>query len=151
RDGAHEAAEGRPLGVPPGEPAPRPRAGGRARARGVLPPRALEGLHPLRGPAALRGRAARAAARAVSAKPLPAPAAPGLGGSSRAGAALERARAGERLGREDALVLLADASLLELGHAADEARRRKHGSSVVTYQVDRNVNYTNVCVYRCSF
>ena len=87
----------------------------------------------------------------MSAQPLPAPPAPGLGGSRRAGAALGRARAGERLSREDALDLLADASLLELGRAADEARRRKHGSSVVTYQVDRNVNYTNVCVYRCSF
>jgi cyclic dehypoxanthinyl futalosine synthase len=60
-------------------------------------------------------------------------------------------RAGERLGREDALVLYRQASLLELGLAADEVRRRLHDPGQVTFQVDRNINYTNVCIYRCTF
>jgi cyclic dehypoxanthinyl futalosine synthase len=86
-----------------------------------------------------------------AAAPLPAPVAPGLGGSARVGAILEEAAAGARLSREDALVLLEEATLLELGAAAGEVRRRLHGDRVVTYQVDRNINYTNVCVYRCTF
>ena len=35
--------------------------------------------------------------------------------------------------------------------AADGVRRRKHPEGVVTYIIDRNVNYTNVCVARCNF
>ena len=34
---------------------------------------------------------------------------------------------------------------------ADRVRRRKHPEGVVTYIIDRNVNYTNVCVARCNF
>ena len=34
---------------------------------------------------------------------------------------------------------------------ADDVRRRKHPAGVVTYIIDRNVNYTNVCVARCKF
>jgi cyclic dehypoxanthinyl futalosine synthase len=43
------------------------------------------------------------------------------------------------------------ASLLELGSAADAVRRRLHPGPVVTYIVDRNINYTNVCVADCGF
>jgi cyclic dehypoxanthinyl futalosine synthase len=38
-----------------------------------------------------------------------------------------------------------------LGRMADEVRARKHPSNVVTYIIDRNVNYTNVCVAKCRF
>src|SRR3981081_3961608 len=38
-----------------------------------------------------------------------------------------------------------------LGRLADEVRRRKHPERVVTYIIDRNVNYTNVCIARCNF
>jgi cyclic dehypoxanthinyl futalosine synthase len=41
--------------------------------------------------------------------------------------------------------------LLELGAAADAVRRRLHPDPVVTYIVDRNINYTNVCVADCGF
>ena len=64
---------------------------------------------------------------------------------------LDRAAAGERLGAADAETLFRDASLLELGRAADAVRRRLHPDGVVTYVVDRNINYTNVCVSRCRF
>src|ERR1041384_1605376 len=43
------------------------------------------------------------------------------------------------------------ASLLELGQLADAARWRLHPESVVTYIIDRNINYTNVCVADCQF
>jgi cyclic dehypoxanthinyl futalosine synthase len=41
--------------------------------------------------------------------------------------------------------------LLELGAAANELRQAKHPHNVVTYIVDRNINYTNVCVADCGF
>ncbi len=49
------------------------------------------------------------------------------------------------------LDLYARAPLLELGTLADERRRALHSDGVVTYIVDRNVNYTNVCVADCKF
>ncbi len=51
----------------------------------------------------------------------------------------------------DALELYERASLLELGALADETRWRLHPENVVTYIIDRNVNYTNVCVADCKF
>ncbi|MFI5197743.1 MAG: cyclic dehypoxanthinyl futalosine synthase [Thermoanaerobaculia bacterium] len=93
---------------------------------------------------------------AVSAAP-PAPAllpnapGPGLGGSRRVAEIIARVRGGERLTFEEALSLFREATLLEAGAAADAVRRRKHTANRVTYQIDRNVNYTNVCVYRCAF
>jgi cyclic dehypoxanthinyl futalosine synthase len=38
-----------------------------------------------------------------------------------------------------------------LGHLADAIRVRKHPEGIVTYIIDRNVNYTNICVARCNF
>jgi cyclic dehypoxanthinyl futalosine synthase len=43
------------------------------------------------------------------------------------------------------------APLLELGAEADHARRKMHPGNVVTYIIDRNINYTNVCVADCGF
>ncbi len=43
------------------------------------------------------------------------------------------------------------ADLLELGHLADAERLRQHPENVVTYIIDRNINYTNVCVADCGF
>src|SRR6476619_6465457 len=65
--------------------------------------------------------------------------------------ALERASARERLSREDALALYTDAPTHVLGRLADAVRARKHPERIVTYIIDRNVNYTNVCVARCNF
>ena len=64
---------------------------------------------------------------------------------------LSRAVAGERISEADALVLLREGELLELGQAADAIRNRLNDPKVVTYIIDRNINYTNVCVYRCKF
>jgi cyclic dehypoxanthinyl futalosine synthase len=52
---------------------------------------------------------------------------------------------------KDILDFYTNASLLELGAAADRVRREKHPEGVVTYIVDRNINYTNVCVADCGF
>ncbi|HWO90304.1 MAG TPA: cyclic dehypoxanthinyl futalosine synthase [Gemmatimonadales bacterium] len=49
------------------------------------------------------------------------------------------------------LELYERASLLELGRLADQERRRRHPDGVVTYIVDRNINYTNICVADCKF
>ena len=58
---------------------------------------------------------------------------------------------GERLQAEEALRLYEHANVAELGMLADLVRRRKHPESVVTYNVGRNINYTNVCWVRCDF
>lgn len=55
------------------------------------------------------------------------------------------------LTREQALNLLLNGDLLELGKRADIIRKRLHPENRVTFVVDRNVNYTNVCESRCSF
>jgi cyclic dehypoxanthinyl futalosine synthase len=49
------------------------------------------------------------------------------------------------------LDLYEQASLLELGQLADAERWRHHPENVVTYIIDRNINYTNVCVADCKF
>jgi len=59
--------------------------------------------------------------------------------------------AGRRLDREAALAMYRQAPTTLLGRLADEARRRRHPDGIVTYIIDRNVNYTNVCVARCKF
>jgi len=64
---------------------------------------------------------------------------------------LARAAEGERLSAAEGERLAGDASLFDLGLAADTIRRRKHPHDVVTYIVDRNVNYTNVCTTSCRF
>ncbi|HSE28950.1 MAG TPA: hypothetical protein VLA95_12050, partial [Gemmatimonadales bacterium] len=51
----------------------------------------------------------------------------------------------------DALELYERASLLELGQLAEAERWRLHPEPVVSYILDRNINYTNVCVADCGF
>ena len=51
----------------------------------------------------------------------------------------------------DLLDFYQNAPLLELGAEADRVRQEKHPAGVVTYIVDRNINYTNVCVADCGF
>jgi cyclic dehypoxanthinyl futalosine synthase len=51
----------------------------------------------------------------------------------------------------EALELYEKAPLLELGRMADAVRWQKHPEDVVTYIIDRNINYTNVCVADCGF
>ena len=64
---------------------------------------------------------------------------------------LDRAVAGERLEKGEIQTLFDEGGLLELGQAADAVRRLKNPADKATYIIDRNINYTNVCVYRCRF
>ncbi len=64
---------------------------------------------------------------------------------------LDRALAGERLTTEDCAALLQSHDVARMGVAADEMRRRWHADDVVTYIIDRNINYTNVCNVVCTF
>src|SRR4051794_18033666 len=66
-------------------------------------------------------------------------------------AILDRAADGGRIGAEEALLLYTDAPLHALGEAADTVRRRRYPDNIVTYIIDRNINYTNVCVTACKF
>src|SRR5258705_1631387 len=58
---------------------------------------------------------------------------------------------GGRVDRAEALELYRHAPTALLGRLADGIRERKHPSGIVTYIIDRNVNYTNVCVAKCNF
>jgi len=64
---------------------------------------------------------------------------------------LDKALAGERLSTEDCTALLESKDITRIGLAADEIRRRKNEADVVTYIIDRNINYTNVCNVVCTF
>ncbi len=66
-------------------------------------------------------------------------------------AILEKAARGERLSPEEALVLLQSDNLPLLGHAANAVTMRLHPEPVRTYNIDRNINYTNVCTGGCRF
>jgi cyclic dehypoxanthinyl futalosine synthase len=52
---------------------------------------------------------------------------------------------------EEALDLLQSDDLVGIGMAAMEVRRRKNDPRIVSYQIDRNINYTNFCTEYCSF
>ncbi|HEY0875108.1 MAG TPA: cyclic dehypoxanthinyl futalosine synthase [Vicinamibacterales bacterium] len=62
-----------------------------------------------------------------------------------------KVRDGARIDRAEALELYLHAPTALLGALADGIRARKHPDRIVTYIIDRNVNYTNVCVARCNF
>jgi cyclic dehypoxanthinyl futalosine synthase len=62
-----------------------------------------------------------------------------------------RVQSGERVGAQEALELYRHAPTAMLGRLADGIRARKHPDAVVTYIIDRNVNYTNVCIAKCNF
>ncbi len=63
----------------------------------------------------------------------------------------DKVRSGGRVDAVEALQLYREAPTPLLGQLADEIRARKHPDGHVTYIIDRNVNYTNVCVARCAF
>src|SRR3982751_5931242 len=64
---------------------------------------------------------------------------------------IEKVRAGQRVDAAEALELYRVAPTAVLGQLADDIRHRKHPDGLVTYIIDRNVNYTNVCVAKCNF
>jgi cyclic dehypoxanthinyl futalosine synthase len=72
--------------------------------------------------------------------------------ASEVAAILERTLdGGERLSDADALRLLGSRELMRIGLAANEIRGRKNDPDRVTFVVDRNINYTNICSVRCEF
>ena len=64
---------------------------------------------------------------------------------------LDKAAGGERLSPEEGLQLLRSNDLPALGRAADAVTRRLHPEPYRTYNIDRNINYTNVCTAVCDF
>lgn len=56
-----------------------------------------------------------------------------------------------RLTKQDAVRMLETADLYELAIEADNIRKRLHPEGVVTFVIDRNINYTNICTCKCSF
>jgi cyclic dehypoxanthinyl futalosine synthase len=64
---------------------------------------------------------------------------------------LDRAVAGGRLTFDEGMRLYQQAGFDELCQAADAVRRRRHPEGIVTYLVDRNINYTNICIVDCGF
>ncbi len=56
-----------------------------------------------------------------------------------------------RLSPEDAIILYAQAPLHALSRAANKVRKQMNGSKEVTYLIDRNINYTNICTINCQF
>jgi cyclic dehypoxanthinyl futalosine synthase len=64
---------------------------------------------------------------------------------------LDKALSGERISDQDALALLDSRDLVSIGRAADELRNRKVDARRITFVIDRNVNYTNICHTDCDF
>ena len=64
---------------------------------------------------------------------------------------LDRALEGERIGEGEALLLLESRDLVAVGRAANELRARRTDPDRITFIVDRNLNYTNICVTDCDF
>jgi cyclic dehypoxanthinyl futalosine synthase len=72
-------------------------------------------------------------------------------GSGAVSEILAKALHGERIGDDEAVALLESRDLVAVGKAADELRRRRTDPDRITFIVDRNVNYTNVCYTDCDF
>jgi cyclic dehypoxanthinyl futalosine synthase len=64
---------------------------------------------------------------------------------------LEKALDGERISDDEAVALLRSRELVPVGRVADELRNRKVDPDRITFIVDRNLNYTNICVTDCDF
>lgn len=64
---------------------------------------------------------------------------------------LEKSIAGERLTPSNAVTLLESHDLAAIGSAADQVTRRLHPENYRTYNIDRNINYTNICTAVCHF
>src|SRR5262245_37599848 len=64
---------------------------------------------------------------------------------------LERAVGGERITDDDAVALLRSRDLVSVGRVANELRSRRTDPGRITFIIDRNLNYTNICVTDCDF
>ena len=66
-------------------------------------------------------------------------------------AILDSAGEGQRVTSEEAVRMFEEADLLDLASAADRIRTRLHPDDIISYIIDRNINYTNVCKEFCTF
>src|SRR5436305_7689967 len=66
-------------------------------------------------------------------------------------AILDKTLDGQRMSVAECTTLLQSNDVAKIGAAADEIRQRKHPDNIVTYIIDRNINYTNVCNVVCTF
>jgi cyclic dehypoxanthinyl futalosine synthase len=64
---------------------------------------------------------------------------------------LQKCADGERIAPEEGVALAESTDLVALGRAADAVTRRHHPEPFRTYNIDRNVNYTNICAAECDF
>src|ERR1051326_7628518 len=64
---------------------------------------------------------------------------------------LKSAAEGVRVSSEEAARLFEESDLLDLAETADRIRVRRHPDNVISYIIDRNINYTNVCKEFCTF
>lgn len=64
---------------------------------------------------------------------------------------VEKVSAGNRITDEEYTVLERSGDFYQLGSLADGIRRRKHPENLVTYVIDRNINYTDICISACKF
>jgi cyclic dehypoxanthinyl futalosine synthase len=71
--------------------------------------------------------------------------------TSRSGEILDKALDGERIDDDEAITLLESNDLVAVGRAANELRARRTDAGRITFIVDRNLNYTNICVTDCDF
>lgn len=69
----------------------------------------------------------------------------------RISAVVKKAASGKRLDADDGLTLFREADLLTFGELANSVRKRLHPERLVTFVVDRNINYTNICMNKCAF
>jgi cyclic dehypoxanthinyl futalosine synthase len=74
-----------------------------------------------------------------------------MSSSTSAQSILDSVLAGERMTADACALLLESHDIARIGVAADEIRARRHKENIVTYIIDRNVNYTNVCNVVCTF
>ncbi|MEW6593834.1 MAG: cyclic dehypoxanthinyl futalosine synthase [Thermodesulfobacteriota bacterium] len=64
---------------------------------------------------------------------------------------IDKALAGERLNGDEFLALAEKGDLYQLGFLANAIRQKKHPEPMVTYVIDRNINYTDICISACKF
>lgn len=57
----------------------------------------------------------------------------------------------KRITYQEGVDLYNNADILELGRMADNIRKEKHPENIVTFVIDRNINYTNICTCKCKF
>jgi cyclic dehypoxanthinyl futalosine synthase len=62
-----------------------------------------------------------------------------------------KAMQGKRLNADEGLALFRQSDLLTMGELANNMRKRLHPERIVTFIVDRNINYTNICINKCKF